>query len=418
MRVLHVVDGTFLPKMDGVVVSLLNNANYMAGKGHAVAIAAPEYKGDRDKKQKNITVHRFSAFSFPSYPEMRVPHLNLAAFRKLVLDFKPDIMHTHAPGTLGILALLLGKRYNIPVVTTYHTSFPDVLMYLSPSKLLKLDEFAERLSEKGQTESLESIQQALHDILARLKNSDAEERRREFSRSAVLSLTNVFYNKHEVVISPSEGIRKDLKRHHLKSKVVVISNGIEIDKFRKKGKYRKFPKFLHVGRIAFEKKIDIILEALAIVCRRYPKAQLTIVGKGPALGRLKRLSRKLRLTRNVKFAGFVKRDMLPRIYRSHDVFVTASEMETQGIVLLEAIASGLPVIGVNVLAIPDVVHNKKTGFLVKRRDYKGMAKGMLRLIENPELISKYGKNARAEAEKHNLAESCRKMERLYEEIIH
>ena len=104
------------------------------------------------------------------------------------------------------------------------------------------------------------------------------------------------------------------------------------------------------------------------------------------------------------------------IYRKHDVFVTASEMETQGLVLIEAMASGLPVIGVNVLAIPDVVHEGKTGFLVKKRDCKEMAKKMILLLENPKLVETLGKNARKEAEKHEINISLKKLEITYKKM--
>jgi glycosyltransferase involved in cell wall biosynthesis len=170
---------------------------------------------------------------------------------------------------------------------------------------------------------------------------------------------------------------------------------------------------LHVGRLSFEKRIDVILDAMALVVKNYPEATLTIIGKGPAMESLEAQSTRLNLKNNVKFKGFVKRDRLPEIYREHDVFVTASEMETQGIVLLEALASGLPVIGVNMLATPDVVHNKKTGFLVKKGDSKKMGKRMIQLIQKPKLVKEMGVNARKEARKHDIRKVMQNLEKVY-----
>ncbi|MEK6916592.1 MAG: glycosyltransferase [Nanoarchaeota archaeon] len=412
MRILHVVDGTYLPKMDGIVVSLVNTTLYLANKGHKVAIAAPEYPGYKDKKQKNITVKRFSSFSFPPYPEIRISHPNIYTFKQLILDFEPNIIHTHTPGTLCLLALLFAKQYNIPIITTYHTSFPDVMIYTSPAKLLKLDFLFNKI-KIVQSTKFENIQKKLQKTLEKIRMPKLEKKSRELSRKRILSITNVFYNKHDLVIAPSERIKKDLVKHKLKSKVIVISNGIEIKKFKKKNKYNKFPKFLQIGRVGFEKKIDIVIDAMSILIKKYPKAKLTIVGDGPAMETLKKQVSKLNLEKNVEFTGFVPRNKIAKIYRNHDVFITASEMETQGLVLLEAMASGLPVIGVNVLAIPDVVHNKKTGFLVKRGDYKAIARKMCKFIEEPNLIKEYGRNARIETAKHNIEITLRSLEKTY-----
>ena len=144
---------------------------------------------------------------------------------------------------------------------------------------------------------------------------------------------------------------------------------------------------------------------------------MTIVGDGPAKLDLEKLTTNLGLNKNIKFTGFVDRSILSNIYRKHEVFVTASEIETQGLVLLEALACGLPIIGVNVLAIPDVVHNNKTGWLVDRADYKQIAIKMIELIEKPEVIKKMCLLARKEAEGHDISKVVDMLEKNYQKLI-
>lgn len=405
-----VVDGTYLPKMDGIVVSITNAVKYLTENGHEIVIVAPKYKDYEDEKQKNITIYRFKSFSAPSYPEVRIPIPNLRKFRKIVKAFHPDIIHTHTPATLGIMALICARQYNIPIISTYHTSFPDMLVYISPIKLLKLDKVLDKLSDKSGKIDLVEVQNKVKEFVMKSKITQKHE---ELSRKTVLKITNQFYNRHDLVIAPSKRIEQDLLTHDLKAKTVVISNGIHIDKFTKKKSYNKFPRFLHVGRVAFEKKIDVVIDAMNIVSKRYPKSILTITGDGPALTSLKKQVVKSSLRKNIIFTGFIQRDKLPKIYRDHDVFITASEMETQGLVLLEAMASGLPVIGVDVLAIPEVVHDNKTGYLVEKRDSVEIAKKMIELIHNPELVEKMGKNARKKSEEHDVNLCAKKLEKTY-----
>jgi len=409
MKVLMVVDGTYLPKMDGVVVSILNTTDYLVKKGHEVFIFAPEAKDYKDKKQENITIHRFKSVPIPTYPEGRVSFPRAKKFINLVREIEPDIIHTHSPGPLGILATIAGKKFDIPLISTYHTSFPDFLMYVSPVKILKLDKLFAKKDPGKETE----LEKKFDKFIKKIHESKFEERRKRLSRKAVLAITNQFYNRNDLVIAPAKRTKKELIEYNIKAKVKVISNGLHITKFKKKTKYNKFPKFLHVGRLSFEKRIDIILDAMALVIKNYPEATLTIIGKGPAMESLEAQSLRLNLKNNVKFKGFVKRDRLPEIYREHDVFVTASEMETQGIVLLEALASGLPVIGVNMLATPDVVHNNKTGFLVKKGDSKKMGKRMIQLIQKPKLVREMGVNARKEAKKHDIRNVMKTLEKTY-----
>lgn len=416
------VTDTYLPKIDGVVVSLCNATKYLSKKGHKIGILAPIMDENyKDKRQKNVKIYRFPAFSFPPYPEVRVSLPSIKKIVDIIKKFKPDIIHTHSPGTLGIAALVAAKIQNVPVISTYHTHIPDVLVYLSPIKLLKLDKTLEKMSGKPSLMkkpiSTPKIQKQLRKLKDRLKIGLAKKKKESFSKRTVWAITNRYYNRVDLILAPSNIIKKEMLKHKIKADVKVISNGLHVNKFKKKTKYNPFPKFLHLGRISFEKKVDVVIKAMALVVKKYPEASLTIVGDGPAMPSLKELVNKVYLSKNVKFLGFVPREKISKIYRKHDVFVTASEMETQGLVLLESMSCGLPVVGVDVLAIPDVVHDNITGFCVKSGSVKRIANKMIKFIEEPNLAKKLGKNAREEAENHDIKKVVKQLEDTYKSVI-
>jgi glycosyltransferase involved in cell wall biosynthesis len=274
--------------------------------------------------------------------------------------------------------------------------------------------------KKITSQLLETFEEKLMGLETKFKTpiEKIQKKQGELSRKSVWELSKKVFDQADLIIAPSFTIEKELKKYEIKNPVIRISNGLELGMFKKKKQYRKkIRKFLHLGRIGFEKKIDIVIKAMSIVVIKYPDVKLSIVGNGPAMESLKLLVGKLNLDNNIEFLGFIPRKKICSIYRKHDVFVTASEMETQGLVLLEAMACGLPVIGVKVLAIPDVVQNNITGYCVKKRDFTAMANTMIKFIENPHLIKKMGGNARKEAEKHDINKVMDKMEKCYLRFI-
>ncbi|MFH2021273.1 MAG: glycosyltransferase, partial [archaeon] len=129
MKILIVTDN-YLPNIDGVVVSILNSSKYLEEKDHTICILAPKYKiSDANKNiySKGIMVHRFHSVPLPSYPNFRICMPNLRRLSKVIESFDPDLIHIHTlPGLLGIAGLFFAKHKKIPLITTYHASFPDV----------------------------------------------------------------------------------------------------------------------------------------------------------------------------------------------------------------------------------------------------------------------------------------------------
>jgi glycosyltransferase involved in cell wall biosynthesis len=211
----------------------------------------------------------------------------------------------------------------------------------------------------------------------------------------------------------------------------VISNGVDLDYFnnevlariqhdslcQKYGLEPERPTILHVGRLDTDKQVEFVIRAAAKVMER-TTAQLLVIGDGEHRGDLMQLTQQLGIDKRSHFPGFVSPNGdLPDLYRLATVFITASEIETQGLVLLEALASGLPVVATNATCIPELVIDGRNGFLVNPRDVDGMAVALNKIICNPILKQKMGKAGRAIVQELSIAASLDKHENLYSDLI-
>ncbi|MEA3341571.1 MAG: glycosyltransferase, partial [Chloroflexota bacterium] len=147
---------------------------------------------------------------------------------------------------------------------------------------------------------------------------------------------------------------------------------------------------LHVGRLSYEKNVDLLLRAFAHIAGDYPAARLTIAGDGPDREALARLADELGLSERVCFTGFVPHEQLPALYQAADLFATGSTIETQGLVVLEAAACGLPVVAVDALALPEAVHHTVNGFLSPPGDEAALAQHLACLVADASLRQHMG----------------------------
>jgi glycosyltransferase involved in cell wall biosynthesis len=211
-------------------------------------------------------------------------------------------------------------------------------------------------------------------------------------------------------------MKRELERHGIKKKVLFISNGVDLKKFRPV-KVRKTGKtLLHVGRIGYEKNIDVILKAFKLLLKKDSSARLVIAGRGPDLEKLKSYARRLGIDKSTRFLGPVAHDSLPKLYSSADVFVTASTIETEGLVILEAMACGLPIVGVDALAVPYIVKHGKNGFVAKPYKTKEIAVYMKKLLGDAALRSRFGKESLKIVKRFSLESTVDEFERTYKSL--
>jgi glycosyltransferase involved in cell wall biosynthesis len=238
-----------------------------------------------------------------------------------------------------------------------------------------------------------------------------------------------YTKKFTSVIAPTETTSAEVTRI-LARPVNTISNGIDLNTFRPslpeedgtavRQKWKlpmDVPLLLHVGRLDVDKRVDRVIQAAAPILRE-KYANLVIVGDGVRKAALMKLCEALGIGERVHFTGFVSaKQGLPEMYRIAHLFVSASEIEAQGIVLLEAAASGLPIVAVRATCIPETVHDGVNGFLAEPGDITGLSQAMSILLHDREKAAAMGSASRALAGQHNMVFTMEAHDRLYHQLI-
>ncbi|MFN3605259.1 MAG: glycosyltransferase [Leptonema sp. (in: bacteria)] len=398
---------TFLPKIDGIAISIQQFTNILANEGYEFVICAPKYKeNEKDfELHPNIKVIRFKNAPLPSYPEVKIVLPSRSKIKEAIKKLGAQLIHVHTPGLLGQYALLASKLYKIPMIGTYHTLISEQEMYLSLYRLLNVDKLLDYfILGKKIKKNLEKIENKATSAI---------------KKAFLWKYTNVFYETCEIIISPTELIRQELINKGVKKPIEVISNGIDFKMFNGVPKERPNnpPRLIHVGRISFEKNCDIVLKAFAEIKKVIPNAKLDIYGDGPALKSLKEEAKMLGVFDSVIFHGFINRTELAKIYPLYDIFLTASTMETQGLVVLEAMSCGLPCVGVNSFALPELIQNDTNGYTVEPGDYHTIALKTIEIVKDPEKYKKFSINSIKIAETHDIYTSAKKLGNLYKRVI-
>lgn len=401
---------SYLPKIDGVAISTEQFCRLLVPQGHEFIISCPDYGPEADDAGTGpgITSVRFPNKPLPTYPDVKLAKLSLRRIRQ-VMEWKPDLVHIETPGLLGQYGIAAARLYGVPVVGTYHTMVNEVGMYISPYRLLKLDKLVERV--KG-TFSRELAQE--------LRKAEATPRK-SLSNRIILRMTNELYNRCEVVISPTNLIAQELKNGGVKRPLEVVSNGLDLTAFSSRVVMPPgtdgVPRYLHVGRLSFEKNVDVLLWAFLRIRQAQPQATLDIYGDGPAFTTLQDEARRLQISDAVTFHGFVDRATLPEIYPQYHCFLTASTMETQGLVVLEALASGLPAVGVHAYALPELIHDGENGFIANPADDEMIAAKAVQITTDTDLFTRFSQNSLAIAASHDVNRSVTRLERIYERAV-
>ena len=319
----------YLPFIGGVPISIDRLRRGLEALGNRVLVVAPTYQDQSDDDQ--AVVRAPSLLAMGKKREFRLANIFLRRLRQQVRAFKPDIIHVHHPFWLGSLGLFLGRRLKVPVVYTYHT---------------RLEHYAHFVPLPG--------------MLFRNLISHA--------------LIKRFGNKCDGVIVPTYSTEEYLRMVGVKTPSFVQPTGIEYDRFRAVSaeSVERLRRELGIGdekvlvsvsRLSNEKNIDFMIEALASLRQRTSEAfRFLIIGDGHQRDRLQGLIDDRGLSDEITLVGAVPPDQMPIYYRLGDLFLFASKSETQGMVILEAMAAGLPVVAVRSSGIDDVVRQGYNGF--------------------------------------------------------
>lgn len=404
----------YYPMTNGVAVFAHNLARGLAAQGHEVMVLCPSFTGKKHRtKVDGVTTVYMRSVRLPFYPDQinEVPKekelLGVALPRliyrygiwitidpypemKKALDkFKPEVIHNQTAEMVAISALRYAKKNQVPLVSTGH-AYPD--------------------NVTGQLKILKPIKKPLDAVLRAYMTS--------------------FLKHSEYATMPTEIAIEDLvpkNRKKFQVPVEALSNGVDLTAFtpgepdlrvlKKYGLEAGRPRVLYVGRIDPEKSISNVMTAFQGVLLKVPEVEFLIVGDGTDRGHLVDLAQGLGIEGSVKFPGRVMLPEIVELYRASDVFATASETETQGIVLIEAAATGLPLVAVDAGAVKEVCRNRQNGVLCKRGDISAITKGLIQVLTDQELRKQYGKKSLEIAKQHDLRRTIRRFEEIYEEAI-
>ena len=348
LRILYISD-VYFPRINGVSTSIHTFRSELQALGHQVIIAAPDYAPLAQSTDDGII--RVPARQIPLDPEdrlMRWGELKALTGHPALRDI--DIVHIQTPFAAHYAGLRIARAAGVPCVATYHTFFEEYLYHYVP--------FAPRGLMRRFARSLSRRQGDQVDALV-------------VPSRAMLNALTAYGVKTAMRVLPT-GIRpQELSGGD--GKAFRLQHGISATR----------PLLMHVGRVAFEKNIDFLLHMLVQVRTRHPDVLLVIAGEGPALPHLHRLANSLLLDGNIKFIGYLDRaTTLLDCYRAGDLFVFASRTETQGLVLLEAMALGVPVVAVAEMGTVDILEAGR-GAVIAPTQIEGYADTVTRLLADP-----------------------------------
>jgi phosphatidylinositol alpha 1,6-mannosyltransferase len=384
MRVLYCTD-TYPPQMNGVSVVTAVSVDGLSRAGWDCAIAAPSYPAEshaawsRELAAGGETgeVHSFPSLPMPLYRDIRLSRPRASNLLRLMDRFRPDLVHCETEFGIGRAGKAAAKRAGVPVVSSYHTDFAR---------------YAEAYGAVW-------LKGAVTRYIAR------------FHRSSVR------------VYTPSNAARGDLLALGL-TDVEVWGRGVDTETFHPGRRSEALRAalgmgsrytFLHVGRLASEKRADQVIDAFRLASEMLPRGviHMVVAGTGPREAELRAAA-----PPGVTFLGLLdRRSRLPDLYANCDAFVFASVTETLGLVVLEAMASGLPVIAVPAGGVRDHLRDGRNGLACRDGDIQGMALAMVRIATEWGLSRRLARGARHSVEELSWEREIGRLDRSYREVV-
>ena len=364
MRILMISD-VYFPRINGVSTSIMGYRRALREAGHEVTLICPAYDGEPEQE---TDILRVPARKVPLDEEDRFMRATYILRMEAALRERAfDLIHIQTPFVAHRVGVKLARRLGLPLVETYHTFFEEYLYHYVP--------FLPRAWLRGMA--------------------------RRYSRRQC--------NEVDAVVVPSTAMHQVLRDYGVDASLEIIPTGIALRDFsagdgavfrRQHGIAPDRPVLIHIGRIAFEKNIDFLLRMLVRVKQALPEVLLVVAGEGPALADLKRQAAELDLQGHILFVGYLSRgDALLDCYRAGDVFVFASRTETQGLVLLEAMALELPVVSTAMMGTRDILVQGQ-GALIAEEDEADFAAKVISLLRDPLQGGRLARAGRQYVERH------------------
>ena len=358
---------TFLPKIDGIVTRLCATLRRLQRMGHTVQVIAPQGVDEFE----GVPVYGVPGFKFPFYPDLKaaIPNPGLS---KMLREFQPDLIHAINPAMLGISAFFASTSQQKPLIVSYHTHVPKYLHYYGMGRLEPLMWWGMRMG----------------------------------------------YNRADIILATSQVMQGELENHGIR-RAQLWQRGVDTELFHPSRASRSMRErltdghpddklLLYLGRLSAEKEVERCRDVLTAI----PGVRLALVGDGPHRQKLEEYF----AGTPTHFAGFLKGTDVAEAFASADAFLP-SRTETLGLVLLEAMAAGCPVVAPRAGGITDIVRDGETGYLYDPEDPQAAVEAHRKLLLDPAHRRQLSRQARAEAEQWGWDAATRQLVQYYRTVM-
>ena len=379
---------TYTPYISGLVTSEVMLKKALEKEGHEVYVVTANlesFKYEYDEKERVLRIPGIPTGIYDSRLTSIYP---IQAVNK-IKNWKLDVIHSQTEFAIGSFARIIAKQFNIPLVHTYHTMYEDYIYYIT----------------KGYFE--------------------------KSSKKLVEYLTKFYCEKTatELIVPTNKTYKLFKEKYHVEKNIHIIPTGIEIERFYKEninqkdvdelrkqlGINKRDFVILFVGRIAEEKNIEFLIKAHVDLIKEHKNIKLLIVGDGPDKDTYEKLAKDLGLGKHVIFTGKAAWEEMPYYYSASDVFTSASKTETQGLTIIEAMASNLVPVCMKDEAFESMITEELNGLLFETpKEYQ---KQILRLYENRKELEKFNKQARIQSESYSSKYYGEKVLEVYKRAI-
>jgi len=377
LKIAIVTEG-YKPFINGVIVSIELFVKWFRKMGHEVYIFAPSYP-DFNKDEEYVI--RLKSVPSIVQKNIRIPLPTYIKMDKLFSKLGFDIVHIQHPIIFSQVVKRLVKKYNIPLVFTHHSFYENYSHYIPlPQKFIK---------------------------------------------KMAIKLSIDFSNSCDLVISPTEAVKRILEHRGVKTPIEVIPTGIDFDVFdkasgnsiREKYQISKNSKILlYIGRMSKEKNLDLLIDSFSLTATEFKDVYLMLVGDGPERKKLEKRVRNMNLYDRVLFIDSQPYNEIPNFYKASDLFLFPSKKDTQALVLLEALTCSIPVVAVKSMSVKELNIDEKAGLLSSNSPVEFSNK-VKKLLTDKSIYNKFSKNSVKIAKKYSSKASAYLLMEKFENLI-
>lgn len=390
MKIVYATDN-YWPRVSGIAVSIDAYTKELSRLGHEIFILAPNYPGakDYDHEIGNENVYRFPSMKlFFSREDRLVSPMQKRMIFRIIETIKPNIVHAQTEFSMGVFSCQYAEKNNIPLIVSAHTLWEEYASYVSFIPKFLLNKIGAGLLG--------------------------------------------FHNRYgDLIVTPSAAMKSVLRSYHVEKPIRVIPTGVAPDDFHcvtENGKrelqelidtdvsLKNRRVLLYVGRIGAEKNIGFLIDVVRKIVPIIPGVVLLIVGDGPHRAELEKIVRERNLAQHVVFAGYIRREKLIDIYARSDVFVFASKTETQGLVIVESLRCGTPVVALGAMGITDIMASNIGGFMVGD-DLEEFCEKTMLLLQDRLVHEQKSNEAIAYSREWAIERTGMEMQSIYESVL-